>query len=40
MVGLSAEQRAAMGRAGREYFRLHFERDVLFSRLEAMMSKR
>lgn len=40
MIGLSAEQRAAMGRAGREYFRRHFERDVLFSRLEAMMSKR
>jgi len=40
MMALSAEQRAAMGRAGREYFKKHFERDVLFSKLETMLSKR
>jgi glycosyltransferase involved in cell wall biosynthesis len=40
MMALSAEQRAAMGTAGREYFGRHFERDALFSKLESMLSRR
>jgi glycosyltransferase involved in cell wall biosynthesis len=39
MIALTPEQRTAMGKAGREYFTQHFERELLFSRLEEMMQR-
>jgi glycosyltransferase involved in cell wall biosynthesis len=40
MADMSVQQIAALGRAGRAYYERHFERDMLFDRLEAWMKGR
>lgn len=37
MASMTPEQREAMGRAGRQYYEEHFERDKLMSTLESLM---
>lgn len=39
MASLSEEERNDMGRSGRQYYENHFDREILFERLEGWMTK-